>query len=405
MDRIIFHIDVNSAYLSWTALDLLSRGSEVDLRQIPSIVGGDIEKRHGIVLAKSIPAKAYGITTGEPVVHAFRKCPGLISVPPDHAMYEQRSHTLMQFLQNICPDIEQTSVDECYMDFTPISRNFPSPEEAAVMIKDEIFERFRYTVNIGISDRKVLAKMASDFRKPNLVHTLYADEIQKKMWPLPVSSLFMCGRSSVDALRKLEILTIRDLAQADPVILEAHMKSHGRLLWEYANGIDNSAVIAEPVKRKGVGNSITLAKDVTDRPEACRALLNLAESVGRRLRASHEVAGLVCTEIKYSNFQSVSHQTTLETPTASTDVICRVAVELFDELWNHNPIRLLGIRTSRLLPENEPQQMSIFDLQQAQVPEKQQKLDSALDSIRRKYGMDAVVRGSFLGKPGEYKKH
>lgn len=405
MDRIIFHIDVNSAYLSWTALELLSRGSEVDLRQIPSIVGGDIEKRHGIVLAKSIPAKAYGITTGEPVVHAFRKCPGLVSVPPDHAMYEQRSHVLMQFLQNICPDIEQTSVDECYMDFTPIRHHFLSPEEAAAMIKDEIYERFGYTVNIGISDRKVLAKMASDFHKPNLVHTLYADEIQKKMWPLPVSSLFMCGRSSVDALRKLEILTIRDLAQADPVILEAHMKSHGRLLWEYANGIDASVVIAEPVKRKGVGNSITLTKDAADRPEACRALLSLAESVGRRLRASHEVAGLVCTEIKYSDFRSVSHQTTLETPTSSTDVICRVAVELFDELWDHNPIRLLGIRTSRLLPEDEPRQMSIFDLQPTQVLEKQQKLDSALDSIRQKYGMDAVVRGSFLGKPDEYKKH
>lgn len=400
MEPIIFHIDVNSAYLSWTALERLAAKDTVDLRLIPSIVGGDISQRHGVVLAKSIPAKAYGIVTGEPVVNAVRKCPGLTIVPPDHRMYEEKSQALMQYLYQICPDIEQASIDECYMDFTSVAHLYPSPEHAAASIKDEIYSRFGFTVNIGISDRKVLAKMASDFKKPNLVHTLYSREIEKKLWQLPVSSLFMCGHSSVNTLHKLGIITIGDLARANPHILSSHLKSHGTLLWNYANGIDDSQVIRQPVKRKGVGNSTTISHDVTDRKEAARFLLSLAESVGTSLRASGEAAGLVCVEIKYHTFQSVSHQTVLETPSASTETIYRTALTLFDALWDGTPIRLLGIRTSRLVSKDEPVQLSLFDLnQKAPESEKQKKLDAALDSIRNKYGRDAVVRGSLLSPP------
>lgn len=401
MNQIIFHIDVNSAYLSWTALQRLSEGAATDLRLIPSIIGGDMEKRHGVVLAKSVPAKAYGIVTGEPVVNAFRKCPNLIMDSPDHEMYERRSHTLMEFLRNICPDIEQTSVDECYMDYTPIAGFYDSPEAAAHSIKDEVHARFGFTVNVGISDRKVLAKMASDFKKPNLVHTLYSHEIADKLWPLPVSSLFMCGRSSVECLRKLGILTIGDLAAEDSNIIHSHLKSHGVLLQKFARGLDDSPVISEPVKHKGVGNSVTLAKDVTDRAQACRVLLSLAESVGSRLRTSHETAALICTEIKYSNFRSVSHQTVLPAPTASNDTIYQTAMALFDELWDLGPIRLLGIRASKLQPEDEPMQLSLFDLDMTQSSEKQQKLDAALDAIRSRYGSDAVMRGSLLRSPSE----
>lgn len=394
---IFFHIDVNSAFLSWTALDMLEKGETVDIRTIPSIVGGDTNTRHGIVLAKSIPAKAYGIRTAEPVVNAFRKCPNLTMVPPNHHMYQERSQKLMDFLAQICPDIQQVSIDECYMDYTPIMDKYTSPEAAAHIIKDSVYEQFGFTVNVGISDRKVLAKMASDFKKPNLVHTLYSQEISTKLWPLPVSSLFMCGHSSVDALRKLGILTIGDLAHSDPEILQAHLKSHGQTLWEYANGIDTSGIVAEPVKMKGIGNSTTLTTDAVSKEEAYHTLLELAESVGRRVRASHELAGMVSTEIKYASFQSVSHQTTLEVPSASTDVIYQTACRLFDELWNGKPIRLLGIRTSKLVPDTEPRQMSLFELQEEKNQcEKQQKLDSALDSLRNKYGKDIIKRGSLL---------
>lgn len=394
---IFFHIDVNSAFLSWTALDMLEKGENIDIRTIPSIVGGDTNTRHGIVLAKSIPAKAYGIRTAEPVVNAFRKCPNLTMVPPNHQMYQERSQKLMQFLSQICPDIQQVSIDECYMDYTPISDKYTSPEAAAHIIKNSVYEQFGFTVNVGISDRKVLAKMASDFKKPNLVHTLYSQEISSKLWPLPVSSLFMCGHSSVEALRKLGILTIGDLAHSDPDILQAHLKSHGLTLWEYANGIDSSGIVAEPVKMKGIGNSTTLTTDAVTKEEAYHTLLQLAESVGRRVRASHELAGMVSTEIKYASFQSVSHQTTLEVPSASTDVIYQTACQLFDELWNGKPIRLLGIRTSKLVPDTEPRQMSLFELQETTPKsEKQQKLDSALDSLRDKYGKDIIKRGSLL---------
>ena len=400
MEQIIFHIDVNSAFLSWTALERLTRGDSVDLRLIPSIIGGDISRRHGVVLAKSIPAKTYGIVTGEPVINAVRKCPNLTIVSPDHVMYEKRSTALMQYLHNICPDLEQASIDECYMNFTTVAHLFPSPVEAANQIKDEIYKKFGFTVNIGISDKKVLAKMASDFKKPNLVHTLFSHEIREKLWPLPITSLFMCGHSSVDTLKKLEILTIGDLAKANPDIITAHLKSHGILLWQYANGIDDSEVISEPVKRKGVGNSTTLSHDVTEREEVAKILLALAESVGRSLRESNEVAGLVCTEIKYSSFKSVSHQTTLQVPSSSTDVIYHTALSLFDALWDHSPIRLLGLRTSKLVSADEPVQLSLFDLvQETPKTDKQKRLDAALDSIRTKYGSGSVVRGSLLTDP------
>ncbi len=405
MDKIIFHIDVNSAFLSWSALEKLHSGSPVDLRTIPAIIGGDMAKRHGVVLAKSIPAKSYGIVTGEPIVNAMRKCPGLTLESPDHRLYHRRSRELMHLLSDICPDIEQVSVDECYMDYTPIRRQYPSPEAAAHLIKNRVRDELGFTVNVGISDRKILAKMASDFRKPDLVHTLYSCEIQEKMWPLPVSSLFMCGHSSVEALRKLEILTIGDLARTDRSIVEAHLKSHGALLWEYANGIDASEVFTVHADAKGIGNSTTLSQDAVDTETAHRVLLALAESVSGRLRASRQSAGMISTEIKYNTFKKVSHQTTLLTPTNQTDTIYQTACALFDEIWDGTPVRLLGIRSSKLISCEEPVQLSLFDLpdmapsassRREPSAHKKEQLDAALDAIRARYGADAVVRGSLL---------
>ncbi|MDE6184258.1 MAG: DNA polymerase IV, partial [Lachnospiraceae bacterium] len=315
MEKIVFHIDVNSAYLSWSALKCLADGSATDLREIPSIIGGDMQQRHGVVLAKSIPAKKYGITTGEPIVNALRKCPSLVIERPDHNLYHQKSQELMHYLSDICPEIEQLSVDECFMDFTPIRKRFPSPEAAADLIRSQIKERFAFTVNIGISDKKVLAKMASDFQKPDKTHTLYSWEIEKKMWQLPVSSLYMCGSSSTNTLKKLEIRTIGDLAKADKEMIASHLKSHGLLLWEYANGIDGSAVTSTPSEAKGIGNSITLPKDVSRREEAHLTLLSLADSVSARLRKSGQLAGMISVEIKYNDFRSVSHQMILTSPT------------------------------------------------------------------------------------------
>lgn len=357
----IFHIDVNSAFLSWTAIEKLNSGDPVDLRTIPSIIGGDEKSRHGIVLAKSIPAKKFGIRTAEPVASAFRKCPTLRMEPPDHSLYHRRSEEMMELLRSYTPDIEQVSIDECYLDFTPISHLFSSAHAAAEEIGGRIREELGFTVNIGIAPNKLLAKMASDFEKPDRIHTLFPEEIPVKMWPLPVGELFMVGRSSTDRLTELGIRTIGDLAHADPDFLQQHFKSHGKSMWEHANGIDNTPLDSESHDPKGIGNSTTLASDVSDAAEARQILLALSEKVSGRLRRAHQIAQTVTVEIKYNTFQSCSRQTQLMTPTGTTDSLYRCACRLFHELWNGTPIRLLGLRTTKLLPEDTPVQLSLFD--------------------------------------------
>ena len=195
MERIIFHIDVNSAFLSWTSVENLRTGRGPDLRLIPAVIGGDQSSRHGIVLAKSIPAKAFGIYTSQPVAQALRLCGDLTVYPPEHELYRRFSRELMAYLKSLTPDVEQLSIDECFLDFTGIAHRYPSPVQAAHSIRDTIYARFGFTVNIGISSNKLLAKMASDFEKPNRVHTLFPSEVPEKMWPLPVGELYMAGRS------------------------------------------------------------------------------------------------------------------------------------------------------------------------------------------------------------------
>lgn len=405
---IIFHIDVNSAFLSWTAVKMLREGSNVDIRTIPAVIGGDREKRHGIVLAKSIPAKKYGIVTGEPIAKALQKCPDIEIVPPEHDYYQIQSKKCMELLKTFTPFIEQVSIDECYMDFSGIKNNFSSSEEAAYVIKNTIKNKLGFTVNIGISDVKVLAKMASDFTKPDKVHTLYRNEIEKKMWHLPVEDLFMAGKSSVDTLHKLGIFTIGQLAKSPVDVLESHLKSHGRVLWEYANGIDESRVNSDKEELKGVGNSVTLSRDYDRIEDIEKILLQLAEKVGGRLRSGGQTAKTVAVEVKYNDFTKVSRQTTLDGHTDSATEIYNLSKTLFRELWNGNPVRLLGIRTANLAEENEPEQMSIMDMLGGQMEgsageirmqpsrEKLRKLEKALDSIKDKYGEDKIKRASLM---------
>lgn len=406
---IIFHIDVNSAYLSWTAVKMLNEGSGVDIRNIPAIIGGDREKRHGIVLAKSILAKKAGIVTGEPIAKALQKCPEIEIIPAEHDYYQMQSKKCMDLLRGFTPYIEQVSVDECYMDFSVIKNNFSSPEAAAYVIKDAIKEKLGFTVNIGISDVKVLAKMASDFTKPDKVHTLYRSEIEKKMWPLPVGELFMAGKSSVDTLHKLGIFTIGQLAKSPVNVLESHLKSHGRVLWEYANGIDSGTVNCEKEELKGVGNSVTLSYDYDKMEDIEKVLLQLADKVGGRLRSGGQLAKTVAVEVKYNDFTKASRQTTLDGHTDSATEIYNLSKMLFRELWNHKPVRLLGIRTANLADEGEPEQMSIMDMLGGQMEsdsgeirpqpsrEKLRKLEKALDSIKDKYGEDKIKRASMIG--------
>lgn len=423
--NLIFHIDVNSAFLSWTAIERLRKDPALDIRTIPAIIGGDEKSRHGVVLAKSISAKKYGVRTGEPVATALRKCPFLHMEPPDHQLYRRRSRELMDLLHTYTSDIEQVSIDECYMNYGPISHRFESPQSAARMIADRVRTELGFTVNIGIAPNKLLAKMASDFEKPDRIHTLFPDEIPAKMWPLPVSELYMVGRSSADRLVQLGIRTIGELANTDPEFLQQHFKSHGKMMWEYANGISDAPLNPDNHEAKGIGNSTTLASDVITAPDAKKVLLALAEQVASRLRHGHQLAQTVTVEIKYSTFRSCSRQRQLSIPAATCAALYDCACRLFDELWDGTPVRLLGIRTSRLVPEDTPVQLSLFDdaflpaentvrkkakdADHAARPspepvsmsvlEKQKRLETAVDQIRGRYGKNAVIRGTFLKSP------
>jgi len=399
-ERLIFHIDVNSAFLSWESVYRLKKDKNaLDLRTIPSAVGGDAKSRHGVVLAKSTPAKRCGVMTGEPLASAYKKCPDLVVVPSRFDLYIQCSRAMMELLSQYTPDSEKFSIDETFLDMTETIHLFGTPMDTANQIRRRIREELGFTVNIGIAPNKLLAKMASDFEKPDKVHTLFLREVPVKMWPLPLGELFMAGRSSVEALKKLEINTIGDLANADLSLIELHLKSHGKMLWEFANGIDHSPVQWEQAEAKGIGNSTTLAEDAATYEEVREVFAGLAESVGRRLRKAGQKANMVSMEIKYHDFQSMSHQTQLSKPTSDEQVLLDTACRLFQEAWTGEPVRLLGIRTAKLVDAGEPEQMSIFDLEpQKPVDEKRQRLNAAMNQIRKKYGDDAVMKASRMKK-------
>lgn len=393
-DSIVFHVDVNSAFLSWEAVNRAKKGMEPDLRTIPSAIGGDMAKRHGVILAKSIPAKQYNVRTGESIMEARKKCPNLLIISPNHKLYKEYSNAFMDILREYTPDVEQFSIDEAFMDMTGTQLLFGEPIAAANQIKDRIKKELGFTVNVGISSNKLLAKMASDFQKPDLVHTLFPDEIRTKMWGLPVSDLFFVGRVTTKKLLTMGIHTIGDLAQTDVELLKLHFKKQGEVIWNFANGIDFSVVQSEPTPNKGYGNSTTVSFDVTDLETAKMVLLTLAENVAGRLRKDGVKIETVSVGIKDTNFKSSSHQKVLESPTNITAEIYQIACVLFEELWDGTPIRLLGIQTSKIREMDAGRQLSMFDTTNY---EKLEKLDAAVDKIRGKFGDEVVKRASFLG--------
>jgi len=393
VNKVIFHIDVNSAFLSWEAVYRIHHlGGNLDLRNIPSAVGGDVTKRHGIILAKSIPAKKYNIKTGESVPEALRKCPDLVLVPPNYNLYQKSSKAFINILKEYGPVVEQYSIDEAYMDMTGTESLFGKPEDIANKIRERIYRELGFTVNIGISNNKVLAKMASDFKKPDKVHTLWLSEIKDKMWVLPASDLFFVGRATARKLNNLGIKTIGELAQTDLSIIKSHLGKHGEVIWSFANGIDFSAVEPVPPPNKGYGNSTTIAFDVTDVNTAKLVLLSLAETVSARLRDNNVKIKVISVGIRDYNLGYYSHQKKLKTATNITREIYESACQVFDEMWDKVPIRHLGIHTSQVVTE-DTRQLNLFDDMDY---EKQERLDRAVDDIRKRFGTDSIVRASFI---------
>ncbi len=386
--RVIFHIDVNSAYLSWEAAYRLQHGAEIDLREIPSIVGGDQEKRHGIVLAKSIPAKKYNIITGETIYSALQKCPNLTVIPPNYELYIKASDAMVHILREYSPNLQRYSIDESFLDYSHREKHWI---DTAYEIKERIKKELGFTVNIGVSSNKLLAKMASDFKKPDMIHSLFPYEIRDKMWPLPVEDLFMVGSRTKYKLNSRGIFTIGELANLDQDYIYSWLKKPGLLIWEYANGIDKSMVRSNPLPVKSVGNSTTTSFDVDNKKEAHMVLLALSEKVGMRIRDIKQCGYVVSVKVKNNSFFSYSHQKRLDIPTDSTNTIYRTAKKLFDEIWQGEPLRHISLSLSDLL-DNDFYQLSLFE----NSNQKEEILDDTIDKIRAKFGPESVFRSCFL---------
>ena len=395
-EPLVFHIDVNSAFLSWESVERLKTDPDaLDLRSIPSAVGGDSASRHGIVLAKSTPAKKYGIITGEPMIQALRKCPSLTVVPAHFEIYIENSRKLMALLSDYTPDIEKFSIDEAFLDMTSTIHLFGSPWDTANRIRKRVWQELGFSVNIGLAPNKLLAKMASDFKKPNLCHTLFTREVPVKMWPLPIRELFFVGHSAQKKLESIGVHTIGELAACNVNHLKPLLgEKYASLIHGYAWGIDSSPVEEREPLNKGYGNSITLSRDVDDFDSACQVLLSLCETVGARLRSDHVICDCVCVEIKDWDFHSQSHQMTLNDPTDSTTVIYENSCKLLKEFWDRTPLRLIGVRTTKITEEGYSQ-LSLFESEQSR---KMKEMEKAVDHIRNKFGTDSVKRASFLKK-------
>lgn len=389
--RQILHVDVNNAFLSWTATQKLKEGYEIDIREIPAVIGGDEERRSGIVLAKSMKAKACGIVTGETLYQARKKCNNLQVYPSSYKIYKKYSNELYNLLLEYTDKIERFSIDECFLDMTDYLPNGTLLDKAKEINK-RAKEELGFTVNVGVAHNKLLAKMASDFEKPNKVHTLYEHEIPQKIWNLPVGELFMLGRKTVPKLYSMGIKTIGDLAKFDEQILMKKFGKHGKLIWEYANGIDDSEVHFEPETPKSIGNSITLPADIHGKEKIAEIVLALTEQVTFRLRKYDLLANVVSVQLRTKEFKDYSHQRKLSSSSNSTREIYNVAKEILDEMYKGEFIRLVGVRTDDLCDKNQ-KQLSLFDDNNSK---KQEKIDKSIDLLKKKYGYNTVTRGTVM---------
>ena len=394
MNRIIFHVDVNNAFLSWSAVYLLKNGYQLDIRTIPSVIGGDEDKRKGIVLAKSPIAKEYGIKTAETLYLARKKCPGLKIYPPNFEEYYRQSNNLINYLSQYTPIIEQFSVDECFMDLTNTNYLYDDILELAYKIKKEVYEKFGFTVNVGVANNKLCAKMASDFLKPNRVHTLFNDEIEAKMWPLPIEDLLYIGKSSSEQLRKIGIKTIGDLANSEERFLRRYFKNRALDMIMSAKGIDNSEVIKDVSKNKCISVSMTLEEDTLEYTKLKRILLDMCNQVGLRARKEKLYANVIAITLKTSKFRDYSHQKKIINPTNNTMEIYKVILELFDAIEKNELIRNIGVRLSDL-SEEKKEQISLFDDVRNKDSDDVQKI---VDNINQKYKNTKIMPAIFYKK-------
>ena len=388
MDKKILHIDVNNAFLSWEAVERLKNGEKIDLRTIPSIIGGDESQRHGVVLAKSTVAKQFGIKTGEPIYQARQKCPSIKVVPMNRGIYKRYSDNLYKLFKEYTDKIERFSIDECFLDMTEYVKPGEDLVKIGIEIKERVKKEFGFTVNVGVSDDKILAKIASDFEKPDKIHTLYKSEIEEKLWNLDIDEMFLVGKKSIPKLNRLGIKKIGDLAKKDERFMIKNFGKYGYTIWRYANGNSKEEVNYEESKPKGIGNSVTLPYDYESIDSLIPVLVTLTEQVAYRLRKEDMLASTVNVQLKNSNFEIYSHQKKLKTHTDSSKEICNTAKEILSEVYRGDKIRLIGIRVDGLVEKGE-MQISFFDEKE---DEKSRKVDKAIDLLKDRYGYGIIKK-------------
>ena len=400
MDKIILHVDCNNAFLSWTAVDMLNRGSKIDIRNRYAVIGGDEFTRHGIVLAKSMPAKKCGVVTAETIFSARKKCPYLDVYPPQFEVYRKYSDRMYTYLCNYSDKIERFSIDECFIDYTDSYKRFGDPVKIAYKIKNDIRDNFGFTVNVGIGNNKLLAKMASDFSKPDKVHTLFIDEIKEKMWPLDVNDLFMIGKASSKRLHDMGINTIEELAKTDIEFLVKHFKSMGKMMWKYANGIDNSEVESDRGNPKSISTSVVLPYDYSNIDDIKKVLKELSIETCKRLRKKKMYTQNVGIWIKYNNFSKVSKQIMLDKLINDESNIYDNACKLFDKLYNiedDKKVRGLCVFISNLTDKYKVQ-LSLLDNTNIKEDEINKELKQTLLEIKKKYGDKSITYADRIDK-------
>lgn len=398
MQKAVFLVDMNAFFISCE----MTRNPEIIGK--PAAVAGNPQNRTGIILAANYEARKYGIKTTMVIHQALKLCPNLVLVPPDHRFYEIKSQAVMSVLSNYSPVIEQNSIDEAWLDMTGTDSLFGTPLEAAQKIMNDISEGLGLWCSIGISENKLLAKIASEIKKPMGITELWIKDIHAKLWPLKVTDLYGIGKQTGLKLNNLGIQTIGDLANYNPKALTQILGKQGIELQRLAMGIDNSAVTPhEAGEMKSIGRSTTLSEDVVNIEDVRNVFLEMCEDIGYDARKNYKKARTIQISIRYSDFQNITRQISIE-PTYLTKDIYEKGFALLSRNWNCiKPVRLVGISITGFEQDNLSAQLSLFDQadvfnEVSKISQKEEILEKAMDSIRNRHGVNAVSRAVQIKK-------
>lgn len=386
-DRTILHCDCNGFYASVECV------KNPDLKKVPMAVGGDPEKRHGIILAKNELAKKYNIQTAETIFQAKKKCPELVIVPPHHDMYREYSKRVMNIYMRYTELVESFGLDEAWLDVSESKRLFGDGKTIADELRRTVREETGLTVSVGVSFCKVFAKLGSDYKKPDATTVFSRANWKKYIFPMPAGALLYVGRHTNVKLEKLGIKTIGDLAAVPRGLLEHHFGKAGAMLSIYANGLDESPVrsIYDKEEVKSIGNSITFREDLIGEEAIKKGVYELSDSIASRMRKKGVKCTTVQIQIKDTNFKVISRQRKTEYPTYLAHEIRDTAMELIKSSWNlERPVRMLSVTGCNLIAADAvSEQISFFD-DSGEKRQKTEKLERAVDDLRNKFGKDII---------------